>query len=193
MPLVALDSKTGERIDVTVYENPRVELTASRVCCPECRLPMILKAGLIKIAHFAHKPGAECSYGKGETKQHLLGKRMIAEWLRETQPGSKVELELPIGNRRADIAQIFPNGWIVVHEIQLASITVESLTERTNDYLREGCDTVWYFGQNTATPTNRRWAYEHQAHVLILQFTEEQVENRIDLLSARNTVEIEDW
>ena len=58
MPLVAMDAQTGKRIDITVYKNPRWELSASQVCCPECKLPMILKAGLILIAHFAHKPGA---------------------------------------------------------------------------------------------------------------------------------------
>lgn len=181
MPLVAINRSTGERIDVTVYDDPRSQVPVNGLMCPECKSPMMLKAGTIKIAHFAHKANSNCEYGQGETRQHLEGKRMIAAWLRKTMPKSKVELEYPIANRRADIAQIFPNGWIMVHEIQLASITVEKLWERTRDYMEAGCDSFWYFGERTATPANKQWAMDHQGRVLYLRFTEETNANPVDL------------
>lgn len=170
MPLVAHDGVTGNRIDITLYENPRSELPTSNIVCPECQSPMILKAGAIKVAHFAHKPGSNCSYGRGETPEHIAAKRMLAAWLRSEMQGCSVELEYPIANRRGDLAQMFPNGWIVVHEIQLASITTEELQKRTDDYMNAGCDVIWYFGNKTYTPANRAWSERFQGMTILLEF-----------------------
>lgn len=145
MPLVAHDGQTGQRIDITLYKNPRAELPTSNIVCPECSFPMVLKAGVVKMAHFAHKPGSNCSYGRGETPEHMAAKRMVASWLRSEMTGCIVEPEYTICNRRADLAQIFPNGWVVVHEMQLASITTEELQKRTDDYMNAGCDVIqWH-------------------------------------------------
>jgi competence protein CoiA len=40
-------------------------------CCPGCSKTVILKKGRIKIAHFAHKPPADCLLAAGETLAHL--------------------------------------------------------------------------------------------------------------------------
>lgn len=181
MPLVAHDGQTGQRIDITLYKNPRVELPTSNIVCPECNSPMVLKAGVIKMAHFAHKPGSNCSYGCGESLEHMTAKRMVATWLRGEMSGCVVEPEYSISNRRADLAQIFPNGWIVVHEIQLASITTEELQKRTDDYMNAGCDVIWYFGKKTSTPANRTWAERFQGQVLVLEFRESANANNTTL------------
>ncbi len=184
MPLVAHSRLTGERVDITLYKNPRTELPTTDLVCPECKSSMVLKAGQIKTAHFAHKAGSNCEYGTGETIQHLAGKRMLAEWLRKEVINAVAEIEYPIANRRADIAQIFPNGWVLVHEVQLASITTEKLQERTNDYMNAGCDVLWYFGPRTATPANKDWAMVHQGQVLFMEFNYERKQDTVDLLTG---------
>lgn len=173
MPLVAQNKQTGERIDITRYKNPRIEIPAASVVCPECQYPMVLKAGMIKIAHFAHKPGSNCSYGVGESADHLALKNYLIEWFRaetDEQFNVAVEPEYKIGNRRADVAQIFPTGWIVAHEVQLASITVEELEQRTRDYLTAGCDVIWYLGKSAFTPANCAWVERYQGQVLSWEF-----------------------
>lgn len=184
MPLVAKHAATGERIDITLYDDPRAQLKAADVVCPECDYPMILKAGLIKIAHFAHKPGSDCKYGVGESQDHMMLKNYLIQWFRSEaseQYVSDVQPEYVIGNRRADVAQIFRNGWIVAHEVQLASITTQELEERTRDYLAEGCDVIWYLGKSANTPANRKWIEDYQGQVLVWEFRDAQSHSMRDV------------
>ena len=53
MPFIALDKTTNERIDITRVENPRATLKRENICCQLCHNAMLIKAGLIKHAHFA--------------------------------------------------------------------------------------------------------------------------------------------
>ena len=180
MPLVALNKSTGERIDITVFgdtlrgnTDPRKKIRSTEIMCQECGEGMILRAGLIKAAHFAHKPGSNCTYGNGESVYHLAAKKYIAEFLRtqgEKEFNARVELEWKIGNRRAAVVQIFEAGWAVAHEIQLASITTEELEERTQDYLRNGCDVIWYLGKSANTQANRQWVKNNQYSILEIMF-----------------------
>jgi competence CoiA-like predicted nuclease len=87
-----------------------------------------------------------------------------------------LEYHLPEVGRIADVAQLFPNGWIVVHEIQLAGITTLSLTERTQDYMTAGCDVIWYLGNNADTPANREWAKRFQGFIAHVELEVEHVE-----------------
>lgn len=179
MPLVAKHAVTGERIDITLYDDPRAQLNAADVVCPECDHPMILKAGLIKIAHFAHKPGSDCKYGVGESRDHLMCKNHLIQLFRSEITDfflSEVFPEYWIGKRRTDVAQVFSNGWIVAHEIQLASITVQELEERSLDYRAEGADVFWYLGKSANTPANRKWAQEWQEQALVWEFFDAQNE-----------------
>jgi competence protein CoiA len=173
MPLVARNAKTGERIDITRHVDPRSDLRAEEVVCPECAWPMIVRHGMLKVAHFAHRPGANCAYGAGETIYHLMGKQFVAEWLRENSGLEvPVEFEWKIANRRADVAQIFPTGWTVAYEIQLASITPADLQARSDDYLAAGCDVIWLLGKAALTVPNRKWAEQFQGFVPTLIFHE---------------------
>lgn len=179
MPLVAINRTTGERIDITRYDDPRNQINSSDLVCPECRHSMSLKAGMVRIAHFAHRPGSDCTYGVGERPEHLMGKRYLAERLRKEGNGyfeTQVEIEFPIANRRADVMQIFATGWMIAHEIQLASITPGEMQQRSDDYLKAGCDAIWYLGLQANTPTNRKWAEGHQHVVYILDFKESRDE-----------------
>lgn len=202
MPFIALNSVSGERVDITRTTNPLAELRASEMVCPVCQWPMIVKSGTVVRSHFAHKTGREdcpyAEYQRGETPEHLDAKMMIrdelANWFAEyaiAEPA--LEVYVPnvqhARNRIADVLFTFPNGWRVAHEIQLAAITTSELRERTEDYLSVGIDSYWWLGRDAATPINYGWSMKNYGFVLEVQLQAEQ-ENyeHVLLSSARPTV-----
>lgn len=163
MPFVAIDRESGKRIDITAVINPRTALKAGEHVCQLCGQPMIIKAGLIVAAHFAHKATCPTDYkSHPESPEHRQGKILVARSLRENvseYSTAAIEYEVPIPEvkRVADVLVTFPMGWRVAHEIQLASITTEELARRTEDYLHAGIDVVWWLGKSADTPANRAW------------------------------------
>lgn len=176
MPFIALDKTTKERIDITKLDNPREHLRSGDVICQLCESPMIVKAGLIKRHHFAHY--AECSSDyeqHPESEEHLRGKEIVAaqasEWFSElTNAKPDYEVRIPEVMRVADVLFQFPNGWRVVCEVQLASITVGQLQQRTDDYLRAGIDVYWFFGKGAASESNLRWSIATFGFALELEY-----------------------
>src|SRR5271156_4035586 len=65
--------------------------------CKWCDSAMVLKRGQIKIAHFAHKPNADCPYHKPESEMHLRMKG----WISDKLSGSI--LETRVGNTFFDV------------------------------------------------------------------------------------------
>jgi competence CoiA-like predicted nuclease len=176
MGLVAKNKSTGENVYIFEYANPRLDLKKDELECHLCGGELIIKAGLVRMKHFSHKPNAPCScdYEKHpESYEHLFFKRLIS-----TEIGKeffeylnvKAFLEYPIHEVRriADIVFEFPNGWLVAHEIQLSPITTEQLEERTNDYRNAGVDVIWWLGKSADTEVNRRWVMDEigECHTL---------------------------
>jgi competence protein CoiA len=170
MPFIALNSMTGERVDITQIARPRIDLRAAEMICPVCEVGMIVKDGTIKRAHFAHKPvGNDCPYAEysaGETPEHREAKMIIrdhvSEWFAEYgMAEGQLEVYIPevkhARNRIADVLFTFPSGWRVAHEIQLASISVKELEERTDDYAFAGIDVFWWFGRDAYKQGAYRW------------------------------------
>jgi competence CoiA-like predicted nuclease len=177
MPLIARDRQTRDRIDITRIANPRETLKAADIMCQFCEQPMIIRAGLIVRPHFAHKAACPTTYiGHPESTEHLLGKLMVAERLLQYMPdyaAAQIEFEYPIPevNRIADIMVVFPCGWRVAHEVQLASITTEVLQQRTKDYLNAGIDVFWWLGKHADTPANRAWCEQSSGFSLSLDMS----------------------
>jgi competence CoiA-like predicted nuclease len=174
MPFIALHKDTRERIDITTIENPRLVLQSGDCICQLCDTPMIIKAGQIIRAHFAHGSACPTEYeSHPESQEHREAKIFLASHLREAFAeyiDAKIEYEVPIPEvkRIADLLATFPMGWRVAHEIQLASITTETLEARTNDYLRAGVDVVWWLGKSANTPANREWSRKNFGYALCL-------------------------
>jgi competence protein CoiA len=195
MPLIAKIASTNERVDITKLKNPRAELKAGDLVCQLCGSPMIIKQGMIKKPHFAHK--AECTsdyQSHPESPEHLAGKELIAKTLKAELPEyslAEIEYEFPIPEVRriADVVAKFPNGWIVAHECQLASITVEELEKRTEDYLYAGVDVIWWLGKAANTKSNLDWSHSKFGFALVLNYEQlsahaqgSQDSTRMDLL-----------
>ena len=178
MPFIALDKTTKERIDITKIANPRAELKSGDVICQLCETPMIVKAGLIKRPYFAHYARCESDYEQHpESEEHLRGKEIVAAqastWFNElTNAKPHYEVKIPEVRRVADVLFQFPNGWRVVCEVQLASITIEHLQKRTDDYLRAGIDVYWFLGKRAASHTNLAWSTSTFGFALELEYRE---------------------
>jgi competence protein CoiA len=177
MPFVALDKITKERIDITKIENPRAELKSGEVICQLCEAPMIVKAGQIIRPHFAHFSDCQTDYNyHPQSPEHLLGKEMVANALKShfsdyANADIDFEVRVPEVKRVADVMATFQNGWRQAHEVQLASITIGDLDQRTGDYYRAGVDVVWYLGNNANTQANKTWCLEKFGYCFTLEIS----------------------
>ncbi len=176
MPFIALDKETRKRIDITTLDQPRQVLKAKGCICQLCNEIMIVKAGMIKRAHFAHASSCPTSYeSHPESPEHRAAKMFLKKQLPlrfAEYKGVQLEYEVPIKqvNRIVDLLAIFPNGHRVAHEVQLASLTIEHLEARTNDYARAGIDVVWWLGKSANTTANRDWCLRTFGELFTLNF-----------------------
>jgi len=167
---------TGETIDITKLENPRTQIDKSRLGCKFCSGKMSIRQGLLRARHFYHLSACTSDFARHpESAEHNIGKELIAKHVKEfwkEYSEVNIDYEYPISEikRIADIAMIFPSGWIVVHEIQLASITNEQLQKRTEDYNSIGIDTFWWLGKSAKTPENQKWCIEKYGYSLSLDY-----------------------
>jgi len=67
---------------------------AKQIICPQCKQPVIVKAGEIKQWHFAHRDTGTCPL-RNESEHVLLGRTFLYHWLCAKYPG-KVTLEKEI-------------------------------------------------------------------------------------------------
>lgn len=61
MPFIGLKKDTSERIDITQIENPRLILKSGDCICQLCGSPLIVRAGNVYKAHFAHYGDRDCN------------------------------------------------------------------------------------------------------------------------------------
>lgn len=148
--LVGIHKTTGEK--VYAFEDTEYIRKLNKnnlIICQECGTPLILKAGKIKIHHFAHyKCKCTYKYGEPESENHIRGKLGMYERLQKLYPNSKVELEYKVleTNQRADVMVIHPNGEKWAFEIQCSRITVGTLLERSMLYKNASVIDNWFLG-----------------------------------------------
>jgi competence protein CoiA len=175
MPFIAFDIRANKRVDITQIEHPRLVLKKEDIRCQLCGNPMLIKAGMIKRAHFAHI-AAPCSTDYSyhpESPAHREAKVFLAEHLRVsfgeyTSAIFDYEVPIPEAKRVADLLMTFPTGWRIAHEVQLAKITVEELQMRTAAYEQAGIDVVWWLGKQANTENNRKWCEETFGYALTI-------------------------
>lgn len=179
MPFIALDKNTGERIVVTGLVSPREELRGKHLECQLCGGRMYLRGGKDVQFHFYHHRVCTSNYKTNpETPHHIAGKFYIAENILpqlNDYANFKPKYEVPIPEvmRVADVLLEFNMGWRIAHEIQLSSIGVEELNQRTNDYLQAGIDVLWWFGKSADNRTNRDWSIRKYGFSLSLSFSDD--------------------
>jgi competence protein CoiA len=110
--------------------------------CPECAKEVVLRKGTVRLTHFAHKSPIACSYGAGETEAHRRCKMEIYEALLR-QPGvTEVALERSLKTVRPDVSAHI-NGIPVAIEVQISTLSQETIIHRTKEYERKGIYVLW--------------------------------------------------
>lgn len=111
--------------------------------CPECHQDVILKQGMIKVAHFAHKPPVTCEYGTGESEEHRQCKTAIYDCLTAVSY-LDCKMEKKVGNVRPDIFfESKRTGKQYAIEVQLSTLPLERIIARTAEYNRLGIYVLW--------------------------------------------------
>src|SRR2546426_7526415 len=110
--------------------------------CVVCNEEVILKTGRRRVNHFAHANPIACKFAVGESDQHRRCKMEIFEAL-QRQPGvNKAALERPLGIVRPDVSA-YINGVPVAIEVQISSLSPETIAQRTRDYAIKGIYVLW--------------------------------------------------
>lgn len=141
-------------------------MTRSELRCfvPNCPTPDLttVNRGTRYRDGFKHQVGGDVTHGYGrEGINHIMGKTVIAEWLR-AQPGIiDVQLEQGVDNQRrrsariADVMAVDSSGMRFAFEIQYASIGEAQWRARTDDYAEAGINVCWLWG-HAGTHLNAR-------------------------------------
>jgi competence CoiA-like predicted nuclease len=172
--LVALEKSTHSRIH-TLSFNSRSDICRAfgqdNFICPFCYEKVFPRDRKNYILHFFHK--SRCSSRSyfeyhPESLKHILGKKFIQESLKKQFCDFEVDILLEFSipeagknGRIADVAVIFPAGFMMIYECQLASITSEKIEQRSKDYLSVGAQVRWLLGKSADTTANRNWCNKY--------------------------------
>ncbi|MBW4583488.1 MAG: hypothetical protein KME42_28325 [Tildeniella nuda ZEHNDER 1965/U140] len=128
MVLTARVAGTGERIAASDFDSGhaiRMKYQKDQLISPfpDCDTPVFVRDRGGFTLHFVHKTAPRTNFNyHPESVEHLRGKQLIAESFRADIADvseAEVTFEYPIGDRIADVAVIYPTGWVRVGECQL--------------------------------------------------------------------------
>src|SRR5207244_1162963 len=105
--------------------------------CLECGYEVVLRAGKKRVGHFAHLNALVCHNWESESEAHRRCKIEIYEALRNEHCVRDVVLERSLGSVRPDVSA-YVKGVPVAIEIQMSSLSLETITHRTLEYFRKG-------------------------------------------------------
>jgi competence protein CoiA len=127
--------------------------------CLDCDEEVMHKSGNTRVNHFAHVNPFACEYAQGESDLHRQCKMEIYRCLLESLDVRDVELEKAFGSVRPDVfAKI--RGVPVAIEVQISSLSVETIIRRTIDYHQRGIYVLWLL-QWTPDLDKSRYAPRH--------------------------------
>jgi hypothetical protein len=123
---------------------------ARALTCPGCGSVLILHAGSLRAAHFAHLPGAVCHspQTEPETPEHRAGKLLLQEWLTAQLPDAEIELEahIPETGQRADVLIRQGKRERIALEFQCANLSAREWRRRHQAYREAGIRDLWLLG-----------------------------------------------
>jgi competence protein CoiA len=139
-----LVAKNTGRVRKVAFETDKHE---KPFFCPACSKEVILKKGNVREHHFAHVPGTDCIYGKGESQLHYRVKREIYQALKNHPNCSKCEPERVLKGVRPDISLMIDKTYVAI-EVQHTAISIEEINKRSECYTNLGIHLVWVFTQD---------------------------------------------
>ena len=110
--------------------------------CPECGDPVILKSGKSRVNYFARENPLACQYAENESDAHRRCKMEIYQALLQQPSVRNVALERALETVRPDVSTEI-NGVPVAIEVQISSLSPETIAYRTMEYARKGIYVLW--------------------------------------------------
>jgi competence protein CoiA len=140
--IFAINEEKGIRVDA------RTSIRGPDYTCPYCEEDVVIKKGIKKTHHFAHKKNTSCEWSGGESIEHLNAKIEIYDALREHSQVDICEMELYFKKAgvRPDI--IFNSRYSnvpVVVEIQKSNIDIDIIKRRYARYKDLEVALIWLF------------------------------------------------
>lgn len=122
--------------------------------CLECQEEVILKSGRNRVNHFAHANPIACKFAEGESDLHRKCKMEIFEALQRMPNVCDATLERPLGSVRPDVSAYIDDVPVAI-EVQISSLSVETIMRRTIDYARKGIYVLWLLQWTPALDSKR--------------------------------------
>lgn len=124
----------------------------NELLCPNCHNLVLYKKGKKIRAHFAHKPDTECvvTNYENETGEHIKGKEMLFNWLKNKFPDAEVELEVYIPETRqiADLLITYDTGVKWAFEFQRSPLSPDDWKQRHEGYKSARILDFWILEQD---------------------------------------------
>lgn len=138
-------SQSGKMMDLSLKKKSDIQaLKKKKWYCPSCQEVVIIKNGNVMCSHFAHKQKSDCSsFSENESKEHLLGKKLIAENCKKFGIPYELEAFLPDLKQRPDI--LVANKYAI--EFQCSPLSISRFKERTATYQDNGYQVIWILGE----------------------------------------------
>lgn len=133
-------NERGELISIVNIEDK--SLLNQAFFCPACKERVIVKTGSNRMWHFAHYHNSNCTASEPESEYHLLGKKLLYEWLNAQNKTVIMEKYFSNIEQRADLYADRPI------EFQCSTISDGLFYERTKNYCKIGEKPIWILGGN---------------------------------------------
>ncbi|HVO42137.1 MAG TPA: competence protein CoiA family protein [Aggregatilineales bacterium] len=148
--LVALRTDTSQRVtigDLSIDELRNLS-DAGLLSCVHCGSPLRLKAGSVRLHHFAHVSLTACDAAdhEPESEDHRAGKLLLYQHFRRNAGMATMEQHLSATDQRADV-YVEAGAFRYALEFQQANNTVEHWTERHRMYRSAEMTDIWFLGQ----------------------------------------------
>jgi hypothetical protein len=148
--LIAERTDTGERLTIgdAPLEALRALSEARLLRCPYCGGGLLLKAGTVRLHHFAHLSADLCASAdhEAETDAHRAGKLLLYQHFRQGATHAAVEHHLPATDQRADV-YVLVAGQGYALEFQQANNPAARWRQRHALYRAQGLRDLWFLGQ----------------------------------------------
>ncbi len=132
-------NQRGELVSIVTIDEKH-ELLNQKFFCPACKERLIVKTGSNRMWHFAHPHHSNCASSEPESEYHLLGKKLLYEWLNAQNQTVEMETYFPNIKQRADLYAKRPI------EFQCSTIPDALFVERTKNYCKIGEKPLWILG-----------------------------------------------
>jgi competence protein CoiA len=159
-------TKEGRKVSLLDKNYERREektLKNQTYLCPVCKSSLVLKTGQQRVWHFAHVHDRNQCSGtfENESNYHLLGKKMLYQWLISQRKSVQLEPFLSSCQQRPDLLVEDDRGrWAI--EFQCSSVPNELIIARTKTYEDAGIHPLWILG--------RKRLKQRNAHYLLSNF-----------------------